>query len=163
MAGSTQGTGYFTVENIVAVLRAVPQTDGTHAGVVKRAREYVADIPKHTLGKCVPTGRRGCRAGDRRTAYAKFAAHFDRLKSEHCTADANRQRGYERALHILEPTCKGGEKMTTQDGGITRRWLCQTKRSRNRHDHDDPGGRENENWPHPEDPKGTTADSTITC
>ena len=42
MAGNTQGIGYFTAENIVAVLRAVPQTDGTYAEVVKHAREYDA-------------------------------------------------------------------------------------------------------------------------
>ena len=106
MAGNTQGIGYFTAENIVAVLRAVPQTDGTYAEVVKHAREYDAGVPKHTLGKWVSTGRRDLKAGRRETAFARFAAHYDRLKQEHCTADANRQRETEQARQILEQTCE---------------------------------------------------------
>ena len=92
MAGNTQGIGYFTAENIVAVLRAVPQTDGTYAEVVKHAREHEADVSKDLLGKWVSTGRRNLKAGRRETAFARFADHYDRLKAEHCTTDANRHR-----------------------------------------------------------------------
>ena len=58
MASNTYGIGYFTTENIVAVIRALPETDGTYAEVVKRARDYNADVSRHSLGKWVSTGRR---------------------------------------------------------------------------------------------------------
>ena len=39
--------------------------------------------------------------------------------NEHCKADANRQREYERALQIPEQTCEcGNEKMTIPDGTL---------------------------------------------
>ncbi len=112
-------TGYFTAENLAAVLRALPETDGTYAEVVKRARDYEADVSRYLLGKWVATGRRDRKAGQRTTAFARFADHFDRLKAEHCTADANRRREYERALQILERTCEcGHEKMVLPDGSL---------------------------------------------
>ena len=119
MVSNTRGIGHCTAENIVAVSRAVPQTDGTYAGVVKRAREREADVSKDMLGKWVSTGRRDLIAGRRQTAFARFADHFDRLKNEHCTADANRQREHERALRALERTCDcGKENFTMPDGTL---------------------------------------------
>ena len=39
MASYTQGIGLLTANYIVAVMRAVPETNGTHATVTERARE----------------------------------------------------------------------------------------------------------------------------
>ena len=70
-----------------------------------------------TLGSA--NGHRDIEAGGRQTAFAKFAAHYDRLKKEHCTDDANRQREYERALQILERTCDcRNEKIAMPDGSL---------------------------------------------
>lgn len=119
MVKNTQGVGYFTAENIVAVLKAVPQTDGTYANVTKRTRDYHSEISKHLLGKWVSTGRRDLKSGRREIAYARFDDHSDRLKREHCAADARRQRDCERALQILERTCEcGNEKITMPDGSL---------------------------------------------
>ena len=52
MASNTKGIGYFTAENIVAVLRALPETDGTYGEVTNHAREYGGDVSQHT-----PTNR----------------------------------------------------------------------------------------------------------
>ena len=71
------GIGYFTAENLAAVLRALPETDGTYAEVVKRARDYEADVSRYLLGKWVATGRRDRKAGNRASAYARFAEHFE--------------------------------------------------------------------------------------
>ena len=40
MVKHSNGVGYFTAENIVGVLRALPATDGTYAEVVEQAEEY---------------------------------------------------------------------------------------------------------------------------
>ena len=53
MVNHANGIGYFTAENIAAVLRALPETDGTCEEVIKQAREYDGDVSKHTLGKSV--------------------------------------------------------------------------------------------------------------
>ena len=43
--------GYFTAENIVAILRAVPKTDGTYRAVVDKARERGGDVPEAELAE----------------------------------------------------------------------------------------------------------------
>jgi len=119
VASNANGVGHFTAENIVAVLRARPETDGTYAEVAKRARWYGAAVSKDTLGKWVSTGRRDLKAGKRTTAFARFAQLFDQIKAEECGAEINRIREYERALRLLELTCEcGDEKMTMPDGTL---------------------------------------------
>ena len=44
MVNYANGIGYFTAENIVAVLKAVPEIDGTYDKIVEHAREYDADV-----------------------------------------------------------------------------------------------------------------------
>ena len=111
--------GHFTAENIVSVLRALPETDGTYAEVAKRAREYGAAVSKDTLGKWVSTGRRDLKAGKRATAFARFAQLFDKIKAEECSPEINRISEYERALQILEKICGcGHEKMVLPDGSL---------------------------------------------
>ena len=57
MVSNTDGIGYFTAENIVAVLRVLPESDGTYAEVVKHARNYDGGVPRDLLGNGVATGR----------------------------------------------------------------------------------------------------------
>ena len=119
MASNTKGIGYFTAENIVAVLRALPETDGTYGEVINRGREYGADVSQHTLGKLVSTGRTDLKAGKRQTAFARFAQRYDQLMEEHCNSDANRNRELDRGLEILERTCDcGNEKTVMSDGKL---------------------------------------------
>ena len=119
MASNTKGIGYFTAENIVAVLRALPETDGTYGEVINRAREYGADVSQHTLGKWVSTGRTDLKAGKRQTAFARFAQRYDQLMEEHCNSDANRNRELDRGLEILERTCDcENEKTVMSDGKL---------------------------------------------
>ena len=119
MASNANGVGHFTAENIVAVLRALPETDGTYAEVVKRAREYGAEISKDTLGKWVSTGHRDLKAGNAPRRSRGSPNYFDQIKAEECGAEINRIREYERALRLLELTCGcGGEKMTMPDGSL---------------------------------------------
>ena len=119
MASNTNGVGHFTAENIAAVLRALPETDGTYKQVVEQAREYGAEVSKDTLGKWVSTGRRDLKAGKRSSAFARVAQLFDNIKAESCSTDVNRMREYERALLLLELTCGcGNEKMTMTDGSV---------------------------------------------
>ena len=117
MASNTKGIGHFTTDNIVAVLRALPETDGTYAQVIKQAREQGASVSKTTLSNWVSNGRANIKAGKRQTAYARFAQRYDALIEEHCNAEANRTRELDRAFEILDSTCEcGNEKTTLADG-----------------------------------------------
>ena len=119
MVKHSNGVGYFTAENIVGVLRALPETDGTYAEVVEHAREYGVTISKTVLGKWVAEGHRDLRAGRRQRAFGRFATMYDQIKEEHCTAEANRTREFDRAMQILERTCDcGNDKMTLPDGSL---------------------------------------------
>ena len=122
MASNTKGTGYFTAENIVAVLRALPETDGSYDQIIERTKEHGSDLSKHTLGRWVASGRADIKAGKQQTAFARFAQRFDRILKEHCNPDANRNRELNRALEILERTCEcGNEKPLEADGQLADR------------------------------------------
>ena len=44
---------------------------------------------------------------------------YDEIKEEHCTAEANRSREFDRAMQILERTCEcGNDEMTMPDGTL---------------------------------------------
>ena len=117
MASNTKGVGHFTTDNIVAVLRALPETDGTYAQVLEQVREQGASVSQPTLSNWVTNGRADIKAGKRQTAYARFAQRYDSLMEEHCNADANRNRELDRAFEILDRTCEcGNEKTTLADG-----------------------------------------------
>ena len=112
MANHTSRVGLFTAENIATVLRALPETNGTYREVVRRASEYDVNVSLVTLGKWLAHGRADIKANRRQTAYAKFSQHFDRIRREHCNADANRTREFDLALQILERTCDCGNEKT---------------------------------------------------
>ena len=112
-------TPRFTAPNIAAVLRALPDTDGTYHDVIRQVSEYGVTLSPSTLGKWVSNGRADLKANKRQTAYARFAQKFDQLKREHCAADANRNREFDLALQILERTCEcGNEKIILPDGTL---------------------------------------------
>ena len=117
MANSTNVR--FTAPNIAAVMRALPDTDGTYHDVIRQVSEYGVALSPTTLGKWVSSGRSDIRANRRQTAYARFAQKYDQLKRDHHTADANRNREFDLALQILERTCDcGNQKMTLPDGTL---------------------------------------------
>ena len=40
MPNKTRGVGLFTAENIVAAIRAIPESDGTYRDVARKAEQY---------------------------------------------------------------------------------------------------------------------------
>ena len=68
--GIKKGVGSFTADHIVAVLRALPDTDGTYAQVIAHVTEHGAVLSATTLGKWLTTGRADIEAGNAYTAYA---------------------------------------------------------------------------------------------
>ena len=93
MVKHSNGVGYFTAENIVGALRALPETDGTYAEVVEHAREYGVTISKTVLAKWVAEGHRDLQAGRRQSAFGRFATMYDQIKEEHCTAEGQPEPG----------------------------------------------------------------------
>ena len=111
--------GAFTTENIVAVLRAVPETDGKTAHVIVKAREYGANLGTQTLNRWIYAGHADIRDGRNQTAFARFTKRYEDIKREFCGSDANRTRELDRAFEILERTCDcGNTKETLPDGSL---------------------------------------------
>ena len=69
--------GEFRAENLVAILRAVPQTDGTCSAVASKANEYGSTVLGSTLDEWIQEGREDLIAGDTETAFARFVTAFD--------------------------------------------------------------------------------------
>ena len=40
MPNTTRGVGLFTAENIVAAMRAIPESDGTYRDVARKSEQY---------------------------------------------------------------------------------------------------------------------------
>ena len=75
------GVGDFRAANLVAILRAVPQTDGTCSAVASKAQEYGSTVLASTLDEWIQEGREDLIAGDTETAFARFATAFDDRKT----------------------------------------------------------------------------------
>ena len=73
-------TGYFTSGNIVAIFRAVPETDGSYRAVVAKAREHGGWVPEAELADWIKQGNEDIRTGNDETAYARFTRKFEELK-----------------------------------------------------------------------------------
>ena len=117
MPSFIKGIGSFTTDNLVAILRALPETDGTYVQVVALATDNGAQLFANTIGKWLTTGRADIQAGKSQTAYARFSQRYDSIMEEHCSPDANRNRQLDRALEILERTCEcGNDKTIAPDG-----------------------------------------------
>ena len=69
----------FTADNIVAILRALPETDGTYIQVVALATENGAQLSTNTLGKWITNGRADIQAGKSQTAYGRFSQRYDSI------------------------------------------------------------------------------------
>ena len=114
---SRKPTGAFTAATITALLRAIPQTNGTYAEIARQAQRHGVTISRYTISSWVNKGRRDVKAHRPDTSYAVFAKEFDALKDRHCSAEQNRRREIERALAELEQTCECGQKKALLSGG----------------------------------------------
>lgn len=74
------GVDEFRTKNLVAILRAVPLTDGTCNAVASKAREYGSTVLASTLGEWIQEGREDLIAGDTETAFARFVTAYDERK-----------------------------------------------------------------------------------
>ena len=57
MPNKTRGVGLFTAENIVAVIRAIPESDGTYPDVARKAEQYGSNVQYHTIAGWLSHGR----------------------------------------------------------------------------------------------------------
>ena len=119
MPNTTRGVGLFTAENIVAVMRAIPESDGTYRDVARKAEQYGGNVQYHTISNWASHGRADVAAGQPSTAYARFTKLYKELVDEHCKPDNNRNRELDQALEILERTCEcSNDKMLLPDGQL---------------------------------------------
>ena len=119
MPNKTRGVGLFTAENIVAVLRAIPENDGTYRDVARKAEQYGGNFHHHTISNWVRYGQADIEVGQPSTAYARFTKLYRDLISEHCQPDNNRNRELDQALEILKRTCEcGNDKMLLPEGKL---------------------------------------------
>ena len=119
MPNTTRGVGLFTAENIAAVIRAIPESDGTYRDIARKAEQYGGNFRHHTLSNWVKYGRADVAAGQPSTAYARFTKRYQELVDEHCRPDSNRSREFDRALEILKRTCEcGNDKALLPNGEI---------------------------------------------
>ena len=119
MPNKTRGGGLFTAENIVAVLRAIPESDGTYRDVARKAEKYGGNIQYYTISNWASHGRADVEAGQASTAYARFTKLYRDLIAEHCQPDNNRSRELDQALEILKRTCEcGNDKMLMPSGSL---------------------------------------------
>ena len=101
MPNTTRGVGLFTAENIVAVVRAIPESDGTYRDVARKAEQYSGKIHHQTIANWVSHSQADVEAGQASTAYARFTKRYRELIDEHCGLDSNRNRKFDLALEIL--------------------------------------------------------------
>ena len=93
MPNKTRGVGLFTAENIVAAIRAIPESDGTYRDVDCKAEQYGGNFHHHTISNWVSHGQADVEAGQPSTVYARFTKRCRHLIAEHCGPDTNRNRG----------------------------------------------------------------------
>ena len=119
MPNTTRGVGLFTAENSVAVIRAIPESDGTYRDIARKAEQYRGTVHDHTISGWLSHGRADVEAGQPSTAYARFTKRYRELVDQHCRPDTNRNRQLDRALEIIERTCEcGNDKMLMPDGKL---------------------------------------------
>ena len=75
------GVDDFKAENLVAILRAVPQTDGTCSAVARKAHEYGSTVLASTLDEWLQEGREDLISGETETAFARFVTAYDERKN----------------------------------------------------------------------------------
>ena len=100
MPNKTRGVGLFTAENIVAAIRAIPESDGTYRDVARKAEQYGGNFHHQTIANWVRHGQADMETGQPSTAYARFTKRYQDLIDEHCGPDNNRNREFDRALEL---------------------------------------------------------------
>lgn len=90
MASTKRGVGRFTAENIAAIVRAIPDSDGTYQDAVLHAQQYGASLHPHTLPGWTRTGKADLQAEQNFTAYARFTQRYFATINEHSGLDSNR-------------------------------------------------------------------------
>ena len=75
MPNTTRGVGLFTAENIVAAIRAIPESDGTYRDVARKAEQYGGNFHHQTISNWVRHGQADIEAGQPSTAYARFTVN----------------------------------------------------------------------------------------
>ena len=135
MPNTRRGVGLFTAENIVAIMRATPESDGTYRDVARKAQQYGGTAHHHNICSWVNRGKADIKAGKQSTAYARFTKRYKELVAEHCGPDANRSRELDRALELMVRTCEcGNEKMLMPDRKLGSTCQeCQDLDARQRH------------------------------
>ena len=87
MPNKTRGVGLFTAENIVALIRAIPESDGTYRDIARKAEQYGGNVQYHTIAGWISHGRADVAAGQPSTAnYARFTKLY-RKRWSPSTAD----------------------------------------------------------------------------
>ena len=121
------GSWWLSSQNLVAVLRAIPESNGTYADVAHVAEDYDGDGRSHNIANWVQAGNADIRNGNNATAYARFAKSYKGRLAEHCSAETNRNRELDHALEILARTCAcGNQKIPLEDGSrVERCRACQ--------------------------------------
>ena len=76
MPNKTRGVGLFTAENIVAVMRAIPESDGTYRDVARKTEQYGGNVHYHTISNWASHGRADIEAGQPSIAYARFTKRY---------------------------------------------------------------------------------------
>ena len=119
MAIHGQGIGLFTTENIKAVIKAIPQSNGSYQDVARQVENNGVSLSPHTLSRWVKNGRADRRRKEGQTAYARFSERYDILRSENCKPDDNRDRELDRALMEIDRECECGEpRVLMPDGTV---------------------------------------------
>ena len=70
-------TSQFTADNIVGILRAVLESDGTFADVSQKAEVHGVSVSPFTIGCWVMRGREDIRRHETRSAHSRFAREYD--------------------------------------------------------------------------------------
>lgn len=119
MSSSSKGVGLFTAENIVAIINAIPETNGTYEAIAAHAAQHGANVAPNTIANWVTAGNADIRNGTTNTAYARFAKRFTELTAKHCAPDDNRNRELDRALETLGSLCECGNPRGKLPNGRT--------------------------------------------
>lgn len=72
--------GEFKAKNLVAILHAVPQTDGTCSAVASNVRKYESMVLASTLEEWLQEGHEDLIAGDTETVFARFVTPYEERK-----------------------------------------------------------------------------------
>ena len=119
MASRSQGIGLFTADSIFAVLKAIPETTGTYAEIVRQAQGHGPILSPYTLSRWVTpaaptswparTTRPTRGSPNNTTSYGPNTADPMQTASANSTGRSN----------IMEQTCEcGNDKMLIPDGTL---------------------------------------------